>query len=1603
MREQNDTQATTPKRRSPRRRLLKWCLWVLFSPVLLFLLLTILVYLPPVQDWAVGVATEKLSEATGKKVSVERLRVTPLLDVELCNLLILNPERLTDHDLQLQFCGQGNRVHSDTVVCAQSCIVDLDMMHLLSGRIAVDAFDLRGARVDTQDMLDGLVLDGRLGRFRFDVHDIELKARQVNLCHAVVDDCRLDIALRDTIVVEEDTTTTEIPWQLYFKDIEVNRSNIAFHSLRDTMAVRAEMEALELKRGQFDLWRQVLHVEDFTANLPRVSYDVNYVVAEPSEDPGMSGMSGISGESGISGKSGISGESGHPATAIDFNHLLLTGICLDLPSLDYDLNSGRLLARLDELKGRERSGLELSHLAAEVELDTSKVCVRGAELQTPHSQLRAEVDMDWSALTPHRRGRMDATLSAELGKEDVMLLAGQQLPEALLAAYPDKILTAEAELTGNIDSVNLRRFRVIMPEIMDVTAGGSAGHLLEEGQLAADLTWEAETWDMSLVERLLGLEGIHIPALQFTGDTHVHDGNYAVQGELLQGGGRLSLDGHYNTNLDSYEADLDARRLKVNNFVKMDSVLQVTANAYLKGRGTDLLSPRSALRAVADVQEMNYGNRDVSRVHLDALTQNGHSFVNFQSANEVLDADGCVELQVAGRKIADASFSVDMRGIDLYSLGVTEKPLSVSMALHANGHTDLKENHYLEGGVSSMQLQTADSTYYPKDITTKLLMQPDTLFAYLSAGDLELNLNSRQGLGQVIGCVQDYWEELSQQMRQKDFSRDRLIARLPDVDLCVESGRQNPLANISAMMGYSYKEFDIDIHTDTVSGINGHGWIHAVNTGSIVLDTIQFDVIQNERGMLLDSRVCNGRRNPDISFDARLKATLSPQSASFGLVYLDDRGRKGVDLGAEATFHGGTTRIHLNPLRPILAYRYFTLNDSNFVAIDSLGHVEADLDLQADDGTGLKLFSMPNEMADQDLTLSLNRFNLGELCSVLPYMPMITGYLQGDVHLQKMEKVLSVGADLLVKDMAYEGSPMGDVGINAAYMPNEDGSHYVDGFLSQYGLEIMAFSGMYRDEGETDQIDADVDLQRFPLSMANGFLGDMLQLSGYFNGGVHVGGSSAKPSIEGRLLTESMHLLSPSYSIDLRVPDDTIAVVQNRLDLSRLMAYSTGQRPLQLGGYVDFGDFSNIRLDVSASARNFELVNAPRNRKAELYGKVFVDLSLLARGHVSDLNVTGNLVVLGNTDLTYVLKDSPITVEDEMADLVTFVDFGDTIEVEKDEVVPPSNLNMRIGVRIDQAAQVHCLLSEDGVNYANLEGGGDLTLTYDERRGLQLFGRYTILQGRMNYTLMVMSLKDCDIASGSYVDFNGDIMNPRLSIAASERLNTTITENETPRSVAFNVGMNVTQTLNDMGLEFTLEAPEDMNIQNELAQMTAEQRGRVAVTLMATGMYVVEGKATGGFNTTNALNSFLNSQISQITGKALNSVDLSLGVQNTNTASGSITTDYSFRFAKRFWGNRISLIVGGKVSSGSEAENTGQSIIDNVSIEYRLDKSATRYVTLYYDNNYESILEGQVAEMGAGLVLRRKTSRLGELFLFRNKEATVPGDDKSKRKKGGAK
>ena len=244
-------------------------------------------------------------------------------------------------------------------------------------------------------------------------------------------------------------------------------------------------------------------------------------------------------------------------------------------------------------------------------------------------------------------------------------------------------------------------------------------------------------------------------------------------------------------------------------------------------------------------------------------------------------------------------------------------------------------------------------------------------------------------------------------------------------------------------------------------------------------------------------------------------------------------------------------------------------------------------------------------------------------------------------------------------------------------------------------------------------------------------------------------------------------------------------------------------------------------------------------------------------------------------------------------------------------------------------------------------------------------------------------------------------MNPKLNITATERTKANVSSgsgDQGGRTVEFDCGVIITKTLSDMGLEFTLSAPEDMTLNTELRSMSVEQRGKLAVTMLTTGMYLADGN-TSGFSMNNALNSFLQSEINSITGNALRSLDLSFGMDNSTDASGGTHTDYSFKFSKRFWNNRMKIVVGGKVSTGPDVATQNESFFDNVTFEYRLGETSDKYVKLYYDNNAYDWLEGTVREYGVGFIWRRSLQHFKEIFGFgKKKKAAAPKDSVTNRK-----
>jgi hypothetical protein len=343
--------------------------------------------------------------------------------------------------------------------------------------------------------------------------------------------------------------------------------------------------------------------------------------------------------------------------------------------------------------------------------------------------------------------------------------------------------------------------------------------------------------------------------------------------------------------------------------------------------------------------------------------------------------------------------------------------------------------------------------------------------------------------------------------------------------------------------------------------------------------------------------------------------------------------------------------------------------------------------------------------------------------------------------------------------------------------------------------------------------------------------------------------------------------------------------------------------------------------------------------------------------------------------------------------MVKFVNFNDTTTVEKADTIAAQGMMMSLDARltVSSGTTVGIDLSSSGKDRVQLQSSGTLNYNLDYMGDERFTGRLDLSDGYARYNIPVMGEKMFNFNSGSYVVFNGDMMSPQLNISATDEIRASVTSGSNSRMVNFDVGLGVTGTLTNMDVAFDLSCDDDITVANELKSMSAEQRANQAMNLLITGIYRSSDSQTSTSNVgTNALFSFIESQVNSWASSAIKGVDLSFGINQYDSSTdgtNSTSMSYCYRVSKSLFDDRFKIVVGGNYATDAEAdENFAQNLIADISFEYLLNKTGTMYVKLFRHTGYESILEGEITQTGVGFVYKKKVQRLLDLFLPTSKK-----------------
>ena len=177
------------------KKIVKWIGIAVITPILLIIILAVLLYLPPVQNWAVKKVAAVASEKTGMEITVDHVNLEFPLNLGIEGFRALHPNDSLPHV-------------TDTIADIGKMVVDVRLWPLLDKQIIINELSIQQAKVNTNGFISDVRIKGDFNELWLSSKGIDLNQETAEINGLRLKEAQLDINLTDTATV--DTTSTSV-------------------------------------------------------------------------------------------------------------------------------------------------------------------------------------------------------------------------------------------------------------------------------------------------------------------------------------------------------------------------------------------------------------------------------------------------------------------------------------------------------------------------------------------------------------------------------------------------------------------------------------------------------------------------------------------------------------------------------------------------------------------------------------------------------------------------------------------------------------------------------------------------------------------------------------------------------------------------------------------------------------------------------------------------------------------------------------------------------------------------------------------------------------------------------------------------------------------------------------------------------------------------------------------------------------------------------------------------------------------------------------------------------------------------------------------------
>lgn len=1578
-------------------RIAKPLLLTVMALLLLIVGLLVTLYSGWAQDSLRVALLEKVNKSGDVRITLDSFRLWFPLRVELEGLSVVQ--------------------NGDSVVAVGSLDGRVGLMSLLSGQVQLDSADVAGVyfRSGSRDSASCTII--RAGNAHIAPASVRFKDMKIRLEKGALSDASVDLYINPNPPKKPASDSEPSSLSIEVGHLDISRLNYRMSLLPTIDSLGLFIDKAVLADASIDMLKQSVEVQSLKGHGLNATYIVpdsatiaNTVVAPPDSTASAPWTVNVR-EFYFDKSAALYTTRGvKPVSGLDFAYISVDDVTLDVNNFYNRATTVRVPLNIS---ATERCGVSLD-VDGTLGVDSVGIDFKDFNLKTA-----ADSRLAFSGFLGTGDLMGDPTVPLRLNVAGALASADARAMFPAFRAYlapmaAQAAIGIDANVAGNMGKLNISKLAINVAGGADLKANGYLADVLSPKGPNGDIRFIGSLGNVNpYLRALMTASGLNVPPMEMNGNISFVNGNY--DGKLLArtGRGDIALDGYLHGRGNVYSVDLDVNNFPGASFMPSLGVGNVTAKVTAQGHGFDFLSPATELNADVDLRSLVYQGETYSNLSATVKLADGEGHADITSANRGLDFNLIADARILPDSRYEVSAKLDGRDIDLYALKVMP-----------DAHTNIVANGTVNATFDKTftdidaVLRLDDLSYVTEtdainvdDVTVRLNAVDTLVNASVRNRDLYAFFSAPMGIDSIASKFAGVSAVLDRQVAEHRVSVIEVQKQLPAFRLDIDAGDDNLITQILSDADASFASMTVQASNDSVINLSANAL--DVAFGTTKLDTVTFNVAQH--GERLDYR--GAVNNRPGTFDAwahvLLNGFFEDNKLGIKMQQHNIAGKMGFDIGANVSLYGDSLAVlHFDPLDPTIAYKPWTINQDNFLAY-SFTHKHADANLRMHgQGSSLALYTVHAKErsaaahgSDEDLVVELTDIKLQDWIAINPFAPPMRGELSANMRVNWQDKSLTGDGNASLKNFFYGKERVGDFNAEIDLLTKPDGLINADVALSVDGKKALTLKGVLNDSTRTTPFDLDLQMIHFPLATVNPFIPGVAKLTGTLNGSLDVSGDRTNPRLNGALSFDSATVLVDMLGSKLTISNVDIPVTDNIVSLKKFNILACNENPLSVNGTVDISSFANPKIRLNLDADNMLIVDTRHAPKgASVYGKAFIGLDAQINGDMRLLNVNADASILSGTNMTYVIPDGTDAIQNRSAgDMVKFVNFTDTTSVAKaDSIAPPSDMmmNLMASLTIQGGTTLTVDLDAKGSNRVQLKSRGNLNYSMNPLNSGRMTGRLNIDGGFVRYSLPpVLSEKLFKFNEGSYVAFNGDVMNPLLDIHAVDEARANVTQSgQNSRLINFDVKLGVTGTLNHMNVAFDLATEDDATVANELATMSPQQRASAAMNLLVTNMYTGGGDTRGSANLGgNALYSFLTSQLNSWAANTIKGVDVSFGInQYDKTAQGSTAqvTQYSYRVSKSLFNDRFKIIVGGNYSTDDNVSQAGiaNNLLSDVSIEYMLNKTGSMYVRIFRHTGFESILEGEITQTGVGFVYRRKIENLKSMFRWRRrkKDKKVP-------------